>query len=115
MFVSKYLTAIAVVVSAATLSVRADLAPPEFRALWADAWHEGFQSQAEVNDLVANARATKCNAVFVQARNRGGAYCQASAFEPVSRTVATGFDPLGRVIRAARGAKSSSKVEVHTW
>ena len=87
----------------------------EFCAYWADAWHEGFQSSAEVNDLVSNARATKCNAGFVQARRRSDAFYRGSALEPVSRTVASNFDLLGSVIQAAHDGKAAAQVEVRAW
>ena len=48
--------------------------PPELRALWADAFHDGFKSPEQVDALVAWARAANLNALFVQVRRRGDAY-----------------------------------------
>ena len=112
---SSYSITVALVLSTTTLFLRGAESNPEFRAYRADAWHEGFQSQAEVNDLVANARATKCNAVFVQARKRGDGLYRGSALEPVSRTVASNFDLLGSVIQAAHDGKAAAQVEVRAW
>ena len=47
---------------------------PELRAVWVDAFHDGFKTPQQVDDLVAWARAANLNALFVQVRKRGDAY-----------------------------------------
>jgi uncharacterized lipoprotein YddW (UPF0748 family) len=115
MHVSKYLVVVAIGVAAAALVARADNQTPEFRAFWADAWHEGFQSPAQVSNLISGIRFANCNAIFVQARKRGDAYYQASPFEPVAASVAADFDPLAEVIRAAHDTNFGPRLEVHAW
>src|SRR5260370_41150950 len=55
--------------------------PPELRAVWVDAFHDGFKTPAQVDDLLAWARSANLNAVFVQVRRRGDAY-YVKSFEP---------------------------------
>lgn len=52
--------------------VRAD-DPPELRALWVDAFHEGMRSPREADDLVAAAKRANLNTLIVQVRRRGDA------------------------------------------
>ena len=37
----------------------------EFRAFWADAFHDGFKTPAQVTKLVADTRAANCNAIVI--------------------------------------------------
>jgi uncharacterized lipoprotein YddW (UPF0748 family) len=87
-------------------------ATPEFRALWVDAWHAGFKNNAEVRQLVADARAGHFNALIVQARKRGDAYYN-SRFEPKAPDIAAGYDPLADLISQAHSG--SPRLEVHAW
>jgi uncharacterized lipoprotein YddW (UPF0748 family) len=48
----------------AVTSLRADAQAPEYRSSWADAFHPGFRTQAEVTTAVANLRAGNVN-VFI--------------------------------------------------
>src|SRR5688572_19219181 len=47
--------------------------PPELRALWVDAFHEGIRSPAEADTLIAAARRANINTLIVQVRRRGDA------------------------------------------
>ena len=47
--------------------------PPELRALWVDAFHEGIRSPKEADELVAAARRANLNTLIVQVRRRGDA------------------------------------------
>src|SRR5207244_2287286 len=69
------------------------LDPPELRAVWVDAFHDGFKTPQQVDDLVAWARDANLNALFVQVRRRGDAYYLKS-FEPRAEDpdLAPGFD-----------------------
>lgn len=83
---------------------------PEFRALWVDAWHAGFKSTYEVDQLVAAARANHCNALFVQMRRRGDVYFP-SSYEPFAPDANQSFDALAYVIQKAHSG--SPRLEVH--
>ena len=65
------------------------LDPPELRAVWVDAFHDGFKTPAQVDQLVAWARAANLNALFVQVRRRGDAY-YAKSLEPRSEDLPAG-------------------------
>ncbi len=88
--------------------------PPELRAVWVDAFHDGFKTAAQVDDLVAWARSANLNALFVQVRRRGDAYYTKS-FEPRAEDpdLTPGFDALQYLIdRAHQGPQ---RLQVHAW
>jgi uncharacterized lipoprotein YddW (UPF0748 family) len=88
------------------------LDPPELRAVWADAFHDGFKSPEQVDALLAWARAANLNALFVQVRKRGDAYYLQS-FEPPAEDLPPGFDALQYLIdRAHQGPRP---LQVHAW
>ncbi|HKB18077.1 MAG TPA: family 10 glycosylhydrolase [Candidatus Dormibacteraeota bacterium] len=88
--------------------------PPQYRALWVDAFHDGIKSQAQVRKLVADARRGNLNALFVQVRKSGDAYFNHSD-EPRATDITgpRGFDPLASLIQLAHG--SVPRIEVHAW
>ena len=90
------------------------LGPPEYHALWVDAYHEGIHSQSEIDRLLATARAARVNALFVQVRKAGDAYYLKS-LEPVAWDIFAPpkFDPLAYLIKKANAA--NPKIEVHAW
>ncbi len=90
------------------------LDPPELRAVWVDAFHDGFKTPAQVDDLVAWARAANLNALFVQVRRRGDAYYLKSV-EPRSEdpALAPGFDALQYLIDKAH--QGPRRLQVHAW
>ncbi|MBA2448866.1 MAG: glycoside hydrolase family 10 protein, partial [Chloroflexi bacterium] len=49
-------------------------APPELRALWVDAYHDGFKTPEQADRLLADARRANVNTLLVQVRRRGDAY-----------------------------------------
>src|SRR6478672_2377567 len=75
---------------------------PELRAVWVDAFHDGFKTPQQVDELVAWARAANLNALFVQVRRRGDAYFSKS-IEPRAEDpdFALGFDALQYLIERA--------------
>ena len=90
------------------------LDPPELRAVWVDAFHDGFKTPAQVDELVAWARAANLNALFVQVRKRGDAYYLKSS-EPRAEDpgLTPGFDALQYLIdRAHQGPRP---LQVHAW
>ncbi|TVR48568.1 MAG: hypothetical protein EA425_14070 [Puniceicoccaceae bacterium] len=86
--------------------------PPEYRALWVDAWGPGFKNAAEVQNLVDQARQGHFNTLIIQVRRRGDAYYH-SALVPRAADIAAGFDPLAEVIQRAKSG--SPALEVHAW
>src|SRR5216683_2577024 len=48
--------------------------PPQYRALWVDAFHDGLKSPAQVEKVVADAHRANLNALIVQVRKAGDAY-----------------------------------------
>jgi uncharacterized lipoprotein YddW (UPF0748 family) len=87
---------------------------PELRAVWVDAFHDGFKTPQQVDRLLAWARSANLNAVFVQVRRRGDAY-YLNSFEPRSEDpdLQPGFDALEYLIdRAHQGPQP---IQVHAW
>jgi uncharacterized lipoprotein YddW (UPF0748 family) len=90
------------------------LDPPELRAVWVDAFHDGFKTPEQVDELVAWARDANLNALFVQVRRRGDAYYLKS-FEPRAEDpdFAPNFDALQYLIdRAHQGPR---RLQIHAW
>jgi uncharacterized lipoprotein YddW (UPF0748 family) len=90
------------------------LDPPELRAVWVDAFHDGFKTPQQVDELVAWARSANLNALFVQVRRRGDAYYLKS-FEPRTEDpdLAPGFDALQYLLDKAH--QSPQRLQVHAW
>jgi uncharacterized lipoprotein YddW (UPF0748 family) len=88
--------------------------PPQYRAMWVDAFHDGIKSRAQVEKLVADAHRANLNALIVQVRKAGDAYFN-RADEPraLDITGSRGFDPLAYVIQLAHASKP--RIEVHAW
>jgi uncharacterized lipoprotein YddW (UPF0748 family) len=95
-------------------TVAAQLDPPELRAVWVDAFHDGFKTQAQVDDLVAWARVANLNALFVEVRRRGDSYYLKS-FEPQAEdpSFTPGFDALQYLIERAH--EGPQRLQVHAW
>jgi uncharacterized lipoprotein YddW (UPF0748 family) len=87
---------------------------PELRAVWVDAFHDGFKTPQQVDDLVAWARVANLNALFVQVRRRGDAYFSKS-IEPRADDpdFAPGFDALQYLIDRAHSGPQP--LQVHAW
>jgi len=86
----------------------------EFRAFWADAFHNGYKTASQVTKLVADVRAANCNAILVQARKRGDAYYN-SSYEPKASDISSSFDPLQDLIDKAHNTNTGPRIEVHAW
>jgi uncharacterized lipoprotein YddW (UPF0748 family) len=88
--------------------------PPQYRAIWVDAFHDGMKSPAQVEKLVADAHRANLNALIVQVRKRGDAYFNVSD-EPRATDIEgpPGFDPLAYLIRLAHAARP--RIEVDAW
>ncbi|MDQ6674349.1 MAG: family 10 glycosylhydrolase [Chloroflexota bacterium] len=87
---------------------------PELRAVWVDAFHNGFKTPQQVDDLVAWARDANLNALFVQVRRRGDAY-YLNSFEPRTEDpdLAPGFDALQYLIERAH--QGPHRLQIHAW
>lgn len=91
-----------------------EMGPPEYRAIWVDAFHPGIKSPAQIEKLVADARRANLNTLIVQVRKTGDAYFN-KADEPRAKDIIgpKDFDPLAYVIRLAHA--SVPRIEVHAW
>jgi uncharacterized lipoprotein YddW (UPF0748 family) len=108
------LSALAVGLALTVSAICQPTAPPELRGWWADTFHAALRNPAEVERLVADARAGNFNAVFVEVRKRGDAYYD-SRFEPQASDVQAGFDPLAYLIERAHNTNAGPRLEVHAW
>ena len=90
------------------------LAPPQYRALWVDAFHDGMKSPSQVEKLVTDAQRANVNALIVQVRKTGDAYFNISD-EPRASDILgpRDFDPLAYLIKLAHA--STPRIEVHAW
>ena len=93
--------------------------PAEFRGFWADAFHVGFKSQAQIDDMIARAIAGNYNAIVPEVMafqdysnsNAGhGAYWD-SAIVPRAHDIVGSFDPLAYLVAQAH----ANGLEVHPW
>lgn len=86
----------------------------EFRAFWVDAFHDGFKTPDQVDQLMKEVRRSKANAVIVQVRRRGDAYFNKS-LEPRTEDPALkeGFDALDYLLEKAHS--ETPRIEVHAW
>ncbi len=82
----------------------------EMRGIWVDAFHPGLRTPEETTAVVNKAKECGFTALFVQVRKRGDVYYR-SAFEPMAREVAPGYDPLADVVEKAHAAG----LQVHAW
>lgn len=91
---------------------QAGAAPPEVRAVWVDAFHEGIRTAAEAEALVEAATRAGLNTLIVQVRRRGDAL-YLSPFEPPLDDPAYDptFDGLAHIVTVAHRAG----LKVHAW
>jgi uncharacterized lipoprotein YddW (UPF0748 family)/peptidoglycan/xylan/chitin deacetylase (PgdA/CDA1 family) len=86
--------------------------PPELRALWVDAFHEGIRSPREADDLVAAAKRANLNTLFVQVRRRGDALYTRGIEPPLDDPAYDpAFDALAYIVEA--GHKNG--LQIHAW
>jgi uncharacterized lipoprotein YddW (UPF0748 family) len=87
-------------------------ARPEIRAIWADAFHDGFKTPDQVDKLIADCLQANLNTIIVQVRRRGDAFYNKS-IEPRTEDpgLSPGFDALQYLIEAAH----AKHLEVHAW
>jgi uncharacterized lipoprotein YddW (UPF0748 family) len=89
-----------------------DAVRPEIRAIWADAFHDGFKTPDQVDQLVDDCLKANLNTIIVQVRRRGDAFYNKS-IEPRTEDpgLAPGFDALQYLIEKAH----AKRIEVHAW
>jgi len=84
----------------------------QWRSYWVDSFHEGIYTPAQVDKLVAAARAANVNALIVQVGRWADCYCNRSSFPRTHAPVAAPpYDPLEYVIERAHAAG----IELHAW
>ncbi len=89
----------------------------EFRGMWADVWHEGYKSAAQIDALVGRAVEGRYNAIFPEVlayqdsgSSAHGAYWD-SAIVPMATDIQGGIDPLAYLVQQAH----AQGIEVHAW
>src|SRR5437588_11366332 len=84
----------------------------QYRAFWADAFHYGFKTPQQIDRMIDDAVAAKCNAIFAEVRRRGDSYYLNSLEPPADDPdYAPGFDALQYLIDHAH----PRSIEVHPW
>ncbi|HET6456642.1 MAG TPA: family 10 glycosylhydrolase, partial [Armatimonadota bacterium] len=85
---------------------------PEFRAAWADTWHNGMNSASQITTMVNTLAGANYNVVIPEVRRCGDAYYD-SAYEPRANDIIDPlpFDPLQDCIDKAHAAG----MECHAW
>ncbi len=85
----------------------------QYRAFWADAFHYGFKTPAEVDQMLEDVVRARANTVFVEARLRGTSYYLKSLEPPADwdATYNVNFDALQYLIERAH----ARGIEVHAW
>jgi uncharacterized lipoprotein YddW (UPF0748 family) len=84
----------------------------QFRAYWVDAFGEGIYTPAEVDELVAEAKAGNFNALVVQVGRRGDCFCNNAIMPRTQANIAPyPYDPLQTLIDKAH----AEDIEVHAW
>ena len=84
----------------------------QFRAYWVDSFNPGLYSPAEIDRLVADARAANMNAIVAQIARRADCFCNRSIMPRTEAEVdSPPFDPLQTLIEKAHAAG----LEVHAW
>jgi uncharacterized lipoprotein YddW (UPF0748 family) len=85
---------------------------PEVRALWVDAFRDGFKTPDQVDKLIRDSVNSNINTLIVQVRRRGDAYYNRS-IEPRTEDpdLQPGFDALQYLIERAH----QNHIEIHAW
>jgi uncharacterized lipoprotein YddW (UPF0748 family) len=91
------------------------LGPPQYRAIWVDAYRDGIKTRKQVDRLIADAQRANINTLIVQVRPSGNAYFNRS-IEPRSSDPALApppYDPLANILQKAHAAKPP--LQVWAW
>ncbi len=89
----------------------------EFRGFWADAFHVGFKSTSQIDDMITRALSGNYNAILPEimayqdsGSSAHGAYWD-SAIVPQATDISGGIDPLAYLVQEAH----ANGLEVHPW
>ena len=86
--------------------------PAQFRAYWVDAFGPELTSEAQIDQLVANAKAANLNVIIAQIGRRGDCFCNRALMPRTQAAIAPlPFDPLDTLIAKAH----AQGIEVHAW
>src|SRR5919201_1872735 len=91
------------------------MGPPQYRAIWVDAFHDGIKTKKQVDKLIADAQRANVNTLIVQVRPSGNAYFNKS-IEPRSSDPGLApepYDPLAYVLEKAHAA--NPPLQVWAW
>jgi len=107
------LATLALLLGALPLASLASEGPDEeFRAYWVDAFGEGIFDEAEVDELVAAAKAANMNAIVAQIGRPGDCFCNDAIMPRTQASIAPlPYDPLQTLIDKAH----AEGIEVHAW
>ncbi|MDH7482938.1 MAG: family 10 glycosylhydrolase [Armatimonadota bacterium] len=98
-------------------------ATAEFRAFWADTWHDGILSAAQITDMVNLANSYNVNVIIPEVRKCGDAYYNTSPifcpacggyhreYRATNIIDSPPFDPLADIIQKAHAVG----IQVHPW
>jgi len=89
----------------------------KYRAIWIDAYNNGFLSRSEAQKLIDDCRKYNINAVVVEIRKLADAYYK-SNYEPRATNIqdSPDYDPLKYIIDLAHDTSNGKKyIEVHAW
>lgn len=99
-------------VASATAQPGPTMGQGQFRAYWVDSFNPGLYSEAEIDRLVADARAANMNAIVAQVVRRADCFCNRSIMPRTEAEVdPPPFDPLQTLIEKAHAAG----LEVLAW
>jgi uncharacterized lipoprotein YddW (UPF0748 family) len=84
---------------------------PEFRAIYADAWHNGCMNASQINQLISDAHSCNANTIVAQVRRRGDTIYPSS--EPTASGFSSGFDSLADLIQKCHS--TSPRLDVQAW
>jgi uncharacterized lipoprotein YddW (UPF0748 family) len=90
----------------------------QFRGVWVDAFHAGYKSQSQIDNLINHLVASRMNAVIVEvlayhddAGGGHGAYWNSSIVPKAKDISPQSFDPLAYLCQKAH----QNNIEVHAW
>jgi uncharacterized protein (TIGR03437 family) len=96
----------------AVLLCAMSLPAQQYRAFWADAFHRGYKTPAQVDQMIDDLVGARANAVFVEVRLDGSSYYLHSLEPPAQDPeYSPTFDALQYVIERAH----ARGIEVHAW
>jgi uncharacterized lipoprotein YddW (UPF0748 family) len=84
----------------------------QFRGFWVDAFHAGFKSPAEINQLIADAQTANVNALLVQIRRRGDSY-YVNSLEPPAED--SSYDPRFDALQMLIERAHAVGIEIHAF